>query len=268
MGLVSVGFLGIALSILSTGLASGGEVPQELPDDYVLFEFSLLDAGLVGLSEDLAGFTVTMDLPPASFPVGLSIEALLGVLRQREVTGNLTYPDGRETAVAYEIVRHRGSEETYRKSTLGFLLWESVSVTASGMRVAIYWWYCPPATPDDLAAIDMAARLLEDGSRWHQEDDRACADDVERGRWSLFCALKHASITTMGEFNHHNTAMQTVRFVIDELVPGHGVAHTLMDFNNAAATRPADILKDLGLARERLEAELAGANPSSSGVRD
>lgn len=82
------------------------------------------------------------------------------------------------------------------------------------------------------------------------------------------CALKHASIATMGEYNHHNTAMQTLRFFIDELVPGHGFAHTLMDFNNAAATSHADILEVLGLAREHIEVELSRANPSPSRARD
>lgn len=155
-------FLAVVLSILSTGLVSGAEVPEELPDDYVLFEFGLSDSGLVGTSEQLAGLSVTMDLLPASLPVGLSVEALLGVLREREVTGTVTYPDGRETAVVYEIVRHRGPEEIYMKTSLGYFLWEYITVAAGGMRVAIYWWYCPPAMPEDLAAIDMAAGLLKD----------------------------------------------------------------------------------------------------------
>jgi len=51
--------------------------------------------------------------------------------------------------------------------------------------------------------------------------------------------------------------MQSARFAIDELLPNHGFAHTLMDFNNAPTTSHADILRVLDLARARIAAELA-----------
>ena len=146
------------------------------------------------------------------------------------------------------------------KTSLGYFLWEYVSVADNKVRMAIYWWYRPPATPADVAALETAARLLANPDEWHQQDDRDCNDDGETGRWSLFCVLKHASIETMGEYNHHNTAMQTVRFVIDELIPDHGFAHTLMDFNNAATTSHADIQHAIELARERIEAELLASS--------
>ena len=74
---------------------------------------------------------------------------------------------------------------------------------------------------------------------------------------SLFCALKIASIKVMGEYNHRGTVIQTARFVIDDLVPNHGYAHTLMDFNNAPTTTHEDVVRVLELARERIEKELA-----------
>ena len=60
----------------------------------------------------------------------------------------------------------------------------------------------------------------------------------------------------MGEYNHHNTAMQTVRFVIDDIIPNHGFDHTLMDYNNAIYTTHKDILKILSIAEERIKQEL------------
>jgi hypothetical protein len=77
-------------------------------------------------------------------------------------------------------------------------------------------WYCPPATELDLKIIEMAEKLL-------------------------------------GEYNHHNTAIQTARFVIDELIPNHGFAHTLMDYNNAPSTRHGDILHVLELSNKRIQ---------------
>lgn len=248
------------LMIASTAWASGA-TQEELPDDYLPFTFSLTDSGLVGASKFLEGFTITMDIPRNRFPEGLQLDALYSAVRDQKVTGTVTYPNGRVTPIAYEMVRHRGPEEIYMKSSLGYFLWEYISIEDEEVRMAIYWWYCPPTRPVDRTALEFATRLLADSDHWHQEDDRDCTDDAESGQWSLFCALKYASIETMGEYNHHNTAIQTVRFIIDERIPGHGFAHTLKDFNNATATTHSDILHVLELARERIEADLMGAAP-------
>jgi hypothetical protein len=64
----------------------------------------------------------------------------------------------------------------------------------------------------------------------------------------------------MGEYNHHNTAMQTARSVIDELVPDHGYEHTLKDFNDAPSTEHGDILHVLKLSKKRIQQELSEAS--------
>lgn len=254
--------------LISTGAWAMGTVQDGLPDDYIPFTLSFSDSALVGPSEHVPGFMITMDLPGDCLLDGLDLEGLLACVREEQVTGTLTSPNGRNTPITYEIVRHRGPEEIYMKTTQGYFLWEYVSIDQENVHMAIYWWYCPPATPADLQALEMATELLTDPDHWHQKDDRDCTDDLESGQWSLFCALKHASIETMGEYNHHNTAMQTVRFVIDDLVPGHGFAHTLMDFNNAATTSHAGILRVLELARERILADLAKSRLPSRRDRD
>jgi hypothetical protein len=259
----------VSLMLMIASAACAQTAAQdELPDDYIPFTLSLSDSALVGSSEELVGFTITMGVARERFPRGLDLEVLHSAIRDGQITGTLTYPDSHTTAIAYEMVRHRGPEEIYMKSTLGYFLWERVSVTDDTLHMAIYWWYCPPATPADTSALEMAARLLADPDDWRGEDDRDCADDSVSGRWSLFCALKHASLETMGEYNHHNRAMQTVRFVIAELVPNHGFAHTLMDYNNATTTKHADILRVLELARERVRADLASPAPSPGGGAD
>ncbi len=102
----------------------------------------------------------------------------------------------------------------------------------------------------------MAEQLLADSTHWHRMDDRKCEDDIEGDRWSLFCAIKYASIEKMGEYNHHNTAMQALRTVIDEIMPDHGFAHTLMDFNNLPSTTHHDILNVIKIAKKKIEEEL------------
>jgi hypothetical protein len=233
---------------------------KELPDDYVPFTLLRLEDRLEGESEYLEGFTVSMDLSREVLGDELSIDAIVQRVRNRDVKGTLAYPNGRTTGIDYEIVRHRGTEDIYMKTSLGYFLWEYVSIQNDRLDFAIYWWYRPPATEVDLEILETAKTLLADSTHWHKSDDRDCADDIESDRWSLFCALKHASMEKTGEYNHHNTAMQTVRFAIDEVVPDRGFEHPLMDFNNAPSTGHPDVLHVLELAKRRIEIELSGSS--------
>jgi hypothetical protein len=233
-----------------------GEIQEELPDDYLPFVMVQLDDRLEGKSEFLEGFTITMDIQRQRLAEGLSKEALFSVVRGGDIKGTVTYPNGKITEIKYEIVRHRGYEDIYMKSSLGYFLWEYMSVRDGKLQLAIYWWYTPPATQTDIEILIMAESLLADPDRWHQKDDRRCDHDAEDNRWSLFCALKHASLVKAGEYNHHNTAVQTVRFVIDDLKPGHEYPHTLMDYNNDTSTRHEDILHVLAQAKQRIGKEL------------
>lgn len=229
---------------------------EELPDDYLPFVFLPVEDRLEGGSDFLAGFILSMNLPRGPVGVELDMDTLIALVESHDVTGTVTYPSGRTTPIAYEVVRHRGFKEIYMKSSLGYFLWEFVSIHDGRLSFAIYWWYCPPATEKDLEIIKFAEEILADPSNWNSVDDRECEADIEAHKWSLFCALKYSSVEIMREYNHHNTAMQSARFVIDELVPGHGFDHTLMDYNNAPSTSHRDIMHVLDLARLRIEREL------------
>ncbi len=243
-------------------LLAQNTIQDELPDDYLPFTLHRLDDRLEGESEFLKDFKISMDVPAEVIGKELSIETIFSLVRNGNVTGTLTYPDGKTTKIEYEIVHHRETEDIYMKSTLGYFLWEYMSIQDGKLYFAIYWWYCPPATEVDVEIVEMAEKLLADSSHWHKNDDRDCADDIESNQWSLFCALKHSSMVKTGEYNHHNTAMQTTRFAVDELIPNHGFEHTLMDFNNAPPTRHEDVLHVLELSKQRIKQELLKSSTS------
>ena len=227
-----------------------------LPDDYLQVTLLKLDNRYEGSSEYLEGFTISMDISPDSLEKGLDIKTLKSLVREQEITGTLTYPNGRTTQIIYEVVHHRETEDIYMKTTLGYFLWENVTIQDDKLFFVINWWYCPPARNVDLETLKMTEQLLRDSINWHKNDDRKCEDDIESNEWSLFCALKYASMEKMGEYNHHNTAMQTVRLVIDDLLPNHEFEHTLMDYNNSPSTKHENILHVLEIAKERLKQEL------------
>ena len=154
-----------------------------LPDNHLLFVLEKIDHRLQGANEYLEGFGITIILPTDTLPAGLDAEKLLSMARTRALTGVLTYPNGKSTPIEFEVVGHRGKDDIYMKTTLGYFLWERFEVNDDRVTFVIDWWYCPPATEADLRILQMAESLLADSSSWHQVDDRKCDNDVETGSW-------------------------------------------------------------------------------------
>ena len=114
-----------------------------------------------------------------------------------------------------------------------------------------------PVSKEDLQILLRAKEILSDQSQWNSDDDRVCNEnDV---KWSLFCALKKATIETLGEYIHRRVALMEVRWIIDKLMEGEDYEHRLMDFNN---TREYDdIINVLNESIKRVQDRLETNNP-------
>lgn len=229
---------------------------QELPDNYLPISLTINNGLLSGESEYLKGFVFTIDLQKDSLSQIPSKKALFSAIKSNLIKGNLDYPNGKSSEISYEIVKHRGIEEIYMKTAQGYFLWEYLEIDADKISFAIYWWYHPPALKTDLKIIKLTKRLLAHKSNWHQNDDRKCEEDEKESCWSLFCALKYASLKIDSEYNHHNTPIQIARFVIDDIVPDHAYEHTLMDYNNSPKTSYQAILQVLIDTKKRIKKEI------------
>ena len=109
-----------------------------------------------------------------------------------------------------------------------------------------------PVSQEDLQILLKAKEILSDESQWNSDDDRVCnEDDV---KWSLFCALKKATIETLGEYNHRRVALMEIRWIIDKLMEGENYKHRLMDFNNTR--KFDDIIKVLDESIQKVQAKL------------
>lgn len=107
----------------------------------------------------------------------------------------------------------------------------------------------------DLEIIDRASALLSRAEDWDRADDRECGPaDIEL---SLFCALKRASEEVLGSYEHRRTALQEVRFAIEDARPGVEYEHRLQGFNNEPSTTFADVKSVLSTARSRIADRLA-----------
>jgi hypothetical protein len=105
------------------------------------------------------------------------------------------------------------------------------------------------ASMKDIAVLDRALSLLNNGSNWKRFDNRICDNSSYPYKWSLFCVLHQASIDVDSEYRHLRPANQAVRQAIDEITSGKKYAHLLQDYNNEAQSFDS-IAKVLNRAKE------------------
>ncbi len=118
-----------------------------------------------------------------------------------------------------------------------------------------------PVDRQDLKILDSANMRLSNTMVWDRADDRKC--DAQDETFSLYCALYFGSIDTVGEYQHRRTALQEIRFAIEDVSVGREFDHRMMDFNNLPETSFDDVKNVISTARaqlqDRLELQLACA---------
>jgi hypothetical protein len=229
---------------------------NEICETCVQYTLELNGNKLQGNSLQFAGYDVSMNLPPEFSKDSLSIDYLFAIINKHDVSGDFIFPNGKKTEIKYSLIPYKDTVTVFMKTSNGWYPWDKLRIENSKLIFSYDYWYCPPPTKTDLKILDLCFDYLKDSTKWQQNDDRDCDADKLDNIWSLFCAIKIASIEKIGEYNHRGKVIQTTRFVIDELYPDHGYAHTLMDFNNDSSTKFKDIIKVLSIVKDRIEKEL------------
>jgi hypothetical protein len=121
--------------------------------------------------------------------------------------------------------------------------------------------HAPPVSAEDLQILDKANALLPDEAHWNRHDTRECPPNEVK--LSLFCALHKACIDVLGHYEHRRSALQEVRFAVEEATKGRDdFQHRLMDFNNLPETRFEEIKQVLAKAGAKVSERLKKAKPS------
>ncbi len=111
-----------------------------------------------------------------------------------------------------------------------------------------------PVDRQDLMILDSAAFRLSDVLVWDRADDRKCGPQDET--FSLYCSLYFGSMDTIGEYQHRRTALQEIRFAIEDATGGREFDHRMMDFNNLSETSFDDVKDVIRTARARVQSRL------------
>jgi hypothetical protein len=229
---------------------------NEICETCVEYSLEIFDDKLEGSSLQFPGYDISMKLPHDFLGNELRIKNLIAIIDSLDIRGEFIFPNGKTTEIKYSIIPYKDSTTIFMKTSNGWYPWEEMRFENNKLVFSYDYWYCPPASKSDLEIMNLCLLYLNDSTNWNHNDDRICENDKKEKFMSLFCALKIASIEVMKEYNHRNTAIQTIRFVIDDLIPNHKYAHTLKDYNNSQSTTHKDILKVLMLAKERIKKEM------------
>lgn len=150
--------------------------------------------------------------------------------------GFLRINNGPNDDVKYALTKRAGFSQILFKSRSGWFTMDKLLISKNGLTFYIDHDPDVLVAESDLRIIRKTKDMLKDRDSWHKNDDRDCEDDIQNNSFSLFCALKSASIEIEGDYNHRNAIMQKIRHTIVKLFPNKKWEHRLRDFNNMPET--------------------------------
>jgi len=173
------------------------------------------------------------------FEIPLNVNKLDGstLFNLLPLKGNVLTSNDLNLDLRFESTNRAGFPQViFKTNSWGWYTMDSLLV--DGYKITFTIDHDPkvPITESDFKIIKKTKELLTNKDSWHKNDDRECEDDIKNNRYSLFCALKSASIKVEGAYNHRNAIMQKIRHTIVKMYPNKKWRHRLLDFNNMVET--------------------------------
>ncbi len=138
------------------------------------------------------------------------------------------------------------------RTMVGWYALSNVTATAAVIRFDLDASHELAPGALDRQIIQRAAAILSSEAVWNRADNRLCNDGATS--WSIYCAMRLATIQVTGGFHHRRPALALVRQVVGERAKGRDYDHGLMDYNNDRATRLADVQSLFAEAERRIPA--------------
>lgn len=214
-------------------------------------ELKLTDNTLNGTCDDpyFTGFMIELDSAYSSIDSSI----LFGQLPRM---GTINFKHKADIPTEFTITNRAGYAQIMFRFRSEWLTFDDPVFTNNTISFTVDRDPVVPFTEDDLTIIQLASEMLSERKYWNKQDDRICEDDVANKSYSLFCALKIASLAVENKYNHRSAVLQKLRHLIDEKDPDKQWNHRLRDFNNQEETTYEDILSILAEMEAACEMEL------------
>ena len=170
--------------------------------------------------------------------------------------GKINFKNRVDIPTEFTLSKRSGFSQIMFRFKSDYLTFDNLKIENQSISFTINEDPVVPVTEDDLKIIQLAKKLLSEEQYWNKEDDRRCDDDLANKSYSLYCALRLASLEIENKYNHRNAVLQKLRHLIDLKYPNKKWNHRLMDFNNMEETNYEDIVKILNEIEQSFIQEL------------
>lgn len=174
--------------------------------------------------------------------------------------GTISFKNKFVIPTEFTITKRAGFNQIMFRFKSDYLTFDNLEIRNQSIVFTIDNDPIVPVTENDLRIIRLAKSLLSEELYWNKEDDRKCDDDLSNQRYSLYCALRIASLEVEEKYNHRNAVLQKLRHLIKEKYSDKRLKHRLMDFNNMEGIEYEDIVNILNEIEKEFIVELATKN--------
>ena len=188
-------------------------------------------AGMCAIPCSVNALAIDIDGPNAKKACDSPPRTVQATLRQVGVGDWLGTMQGKfpEDPTRFELVSS-AQTPSIAKTPFGWFLLQDARLDNYTLRLTIAANNQLPSTLDDIRIIERAQALLSNEESWNRADDRTCPSNPKK--WSLFCALEHATQEVSGGVHYRQPALQMEREVLNDVGGTRFGKHRLMDYNN------------------------------------
>ena len=206
---------------------------------------------LVGKCENkyFTGFEIELD-------TSYSMIDSISLFEQFPRMGSINFKNRFIIPTEFTITERAGFNQIMFRFKSDYLTFDNLEIGNQSISFTINNDPIVPVTENDLRIIRLAKNLLSEELFWNKEDDRKCDDDLSNQKYSLYCAVRIASLEVEERYNHRNAVLQKLRHLIKEKYPNKKLKHRLMDFNNLEEIKYEDIVNLLSEIEKAFISEL------------
>ena len=182
---------------------------------------------LVGDCENkfYTGFTIELDSTYSSLDS-------LSLFNQFPRIGTVHFKNKAHIATEFTTTDRAGHTQIMFRFRSSYFTFDNLQIEDQSISFTIDSDPVVPATENDLKIIRLVKDLLSEEKYWNRADDRDCNDDLGNKSYSIYCALRIASLQVENNYNHRNAVLQKLRHLLAEIYTDKKWKHRLRDFNN------------------------------------
>ena len=166
--------------------------------------------------------------------------------------------DGKTATRSIEI-EHYDTDVGIARTTFGWFKVSDWSQSEDRIEFEMNMGVLVAPSKLDLLIVRRAGEILAHEEAWNRKDNRKCPQGT--AKWSIYCAMRQASVDVSGGSHHRRPALQVVRKIIEHRSKSRRYQHPLMDYNNDKRTRIEDVHSVFSEAGETItQSLLSGEN--------